>query len=184
MHLTLCDFLSDVVQNAIESRATAIIVDIIETTHAYRFLVADNGQGMDEEQLAKATSPFSTDGKKHQRDLGLGLAFLKQTVEQAFGQWDIVSQKDFGTSVSFSFDKAHLDTPALGNIVQTIWQLITFDHQNEMLIHRWLNKNHYSVSRADLTNSLGDLCSVGHLALAKQYIQSLENDLHQEGELI
>jgi hypothetical protein len=168
-----------VVQNAIESQATAIIVDIIETTQVYRFLVADNGQGMDKEQLTKATSPFSTDRRKHQRDLGLGLPFLKQSIEQASGQWDIVSQKDFGTSVSFNFDKTHIDTPALGDIVQTIWQLISFNKDSEMLIHRWLNEKHYSVSRADLTHSLGNLCYTGHLALAKQYIQSLENDLHQ-----
>lgn len=178
MHLTLCDFLSDVVQNAIESQATAIIVDIIETKKAYRFLVADNGQGMDEEQLAKATSPFSTDPHKHQRDLGLGLPFLKQAIEQASGHWDIVSQKNFGTSVSFSFNKAHVDTPALGDMVQAIWHLISFDKNNEMIIHRWLDQKHYSVSRAELISVLGDLCCAGHLALAKQYIQSLENDLY------
>lgn len=184
MHITLCDFLSDVVQNAIESYSTAIIVDIIETKQYYRFLVADNGQGMDKEILAKVTDPFYTDLKKHRRDVGLGLSFLKQAVEQASGNWDIISQKDFGTSVSFSFNKENIDTPALGNISQTIWHLISFEKENEIAFHRWLNKEHYSISRTDLLSSLGGLCCVGDLILAKRYIESLENNLHASKEHI
>ncbi|MFA6378712.1 MAG: ATP-binding protein [Candidatus Omnitrophota bacterium] len=177
MHFTLCDFLSDIVQNAIEAEATLIIVDLIETEEKYKFLVADNGKGMDPETLSKVQSPFFTDGKKHTRAQGLGLSFLAQAVEQGCGTWDIRSEKNFGTSIAFTFDKSHVDTPPLGDVPQTLLQLTIFDGKHEFVVNRSRNDKKYTVIRNDLKKTLGDLSCAGNLMLAKKYISSLEQDI-------
>jgi len=177
MHFTLCDFLSDIVQNAIESQATLIVVDLIETDERYKFLVADNGKGMDPVTLSKVQSPFFTDGKKHERTQGLGLPFLAQAIEQDGGAWDIRSEKDFGTSVSFAFDKSHVDTPPLGDVAQTLLQLAIFDGDHDLVVNRSCHDKKYTVVRSDLKKTLGDLSCAGNIMLAKKYIHSLEQDL-------
>ena len=177
MHLTLCDFLSDIVQNSIESEATLIVVDVIETKEKYKFLVADNGKGMDPKTLAKAQDPFITNGKKHKRTQGLGLSFLAQAVEQGCGTWDIRSEKDFGTSVSLTFQKSQVDTPPLSDVPQTMLQLMIFDGNHELVINRSYGEQKYTIVRNDLKKTLGDLSRAGNLMLAQKYLISLEQDI-------
>lgn len=177
MHLTLCDFLSDIVENAIASDATMIIVDVIESEEEFRFLIADNGKGMDPETLSKVHSPFTTDGKKHHRPQGFGVSFLSQAADHGCGTLDIRSEKDLGTSVMFTFLKAHIDTPPLGDVTQTLLQLLAFDGKHDLMINRSRKNKKYSVLRSDLIKTLSDLSCAGNLMLAKRYIDSLEQDI-------
>lgn len=177
MHFTLCDFLSDIVENAIESYAALVIVDIIEDEKKIRFLVADNGKGMNQETLTKVQSPFVTDGKKHHRAQGFGLSFLAQAADNGCGTWDIQSEENFGTSVLFAFNKSHVDTPPLGDVTQTLLQLLAFDGEHNIVINRSCKNKQYSVIRSDLIKTLGDLSCAGNLMLAKKYIDSLEQDI-------
>ncbi|MDC7247604.1 MAG: sensor histidine kinase, partial [Sphaerochaetaceae bacterium] len=79
MHASLCDFLTDIVQNSIEAGSHLISIQIYQDEHAMTFKVTDDGRGMSEEQLRKALDPFYSDGVKHEhRKVGLGLPFLQQ----------------------------------------------------------------------------------------------------------
>ena len=60
--------------------------------------VADQGEGMDEETLARATEPFFTT-KGVGKGTGLGLSMVHGLAEQSGGKLRITSERDRGTSV-------------------------------------------------------------------------------------
>ncbi|KAB1088131.1 PAS domain S-box protein [Neorhizobium galegae] len=64
-----------------------------------RLAVADSGEGMDEETLIRATTPFFTT-KGVGKGTGLGLSMVQGLTEQSGGKLDIQSQKGKGTTVS------------------------------------------------------------------------------------
>ncbi|CDZ56387.1 hybrid sensor histidine kinase/response regulator [Neorhizobium galegae] len=64
-----------------------------------RLSVADSGEGMDEETLIRATTPFFTT-KGVGKGTGLGLSMVQGLTEQSGGKLDIESQKGKGTTVS------------------------------------------------------------------------------------
>lgn len=102
MHFSLSDLTADITQNAAESGATLVELDVWETGNPadraakseFRFCAKDNGKGMTAAQLDKALDPFVTDGVKHPgRKVGLGIPFLIQTALASGGGWRISSTK-------------------------------------------------------------------------------------------
>lgn len=71
--------------------------------------VADTGEGMDEETLIQATTPFFTT-KGVGKGTGLGLSMVQGLTEQSGGKLAIESRKGEGTKVSLFLPSA--DTPA------------------------------------------------------------------------
>ncbi|MDR0586945.1 MAG: ATP-binding protein [Treponema sp.] len=109
MHFTLADLVADITQNAAESGADTVELEIRETFSEkaeFRFIVKDNGKGMSGADLDRAVDPFVTDGIKHPgRRIGLGLPFLIQTALQSGGGWRIRSVRN-GESVLRGSDTA------------------------------------------------------------------------------
>ncbi len=179
MHASLCDFLSDIAQNAIESGASLIEVSIIEDDQAIAFTVKDNGKGMSDDIRRKATDPFYTDGEKHKkRSVGLGIPFLIQAVEAVEGDFTLDSQEGVGTLVSFKFFLHHIDCPPVGNIALTILSMFLFPEAYEMVVSRQLHlpeaSDGYTVERSEMESILGDFSSSGTLHMLKTYLQSQE----------
>ena len=96
--------------------------------------IEDDGNGMDEKTKERAMNPFFTtkDGKK----VGLGLAFLSHSAEEAGGAMIVESEPGIGTKIKATFKLGHIDRKPLGNLNETIRCLrithpqinITFDH--------------------------------------------------------
>ena len=63
MHATLCDLITDLVQNSFEADATEITLNVEETGKKLNVVIKDNGKGMSAETLEKAQDPFYSDGK-------------------------------------------------------------------------------------------------------------------------
>ena len=77
MHYSLCDTITDIVQNSIEANASLVEVELTETENKLIVYVRDNGCGMSAEDVKNARNPFYTDGVKHpKRKIGLGIPFL------------------------------------------------------------------------------------------------------------
>lgn len=184
MHASLCDFLSDIVQNAIESGADVIRVSVKESEEAMSFVVRDNGKGMSEEVRLRVSDPFYTDGIKHsKRTVGLGIPFLIQAVEAVGGGFSLDSQKGEGTLVTFRFPLRHIDCPPVGNLVSTVVSMLAFPGDYQMIISRELVlgdvQDGYEVDRKELLELLGGFSTSGNLQLLRTYVWSQEAALDE-----
>ena len=126
----------DIAENSI--RANARNIDILVTedmqSNLLTLIIEDDGEGMDEPTLARAVNPFFT--TKTNKKVGLGLAFLSQSAEEAGGHMDVESEPGKGTKITAMFELCHIDRKPFGNLHGTIKCLkmthpevhITFDH--------------------------------------------------------
>ena len=187
MHFTLSDLILDITQNAAESGAKLVEIDISEKmtgnsgSPEFRFNIRDNGKGMDTGELKLAQDPFVTDGVKHPgRKIGLGLPFMIQTAEQSGGGWDIKSEKGKGTEVCAWFDTGNVDTPPAGDIPGTFRTILLFQGPDEMVIRRSRKGGgvdfQYELKKTELSEILGGLDDTQSLLLLDQYLHSMEED--------
>lgn len=170
----------DLTQNAIEAGATHIRVVMEEKNGRLRVSVADNGSGMTRETQRRALDPFYSDGTKHKhRRVGLGLPFLKQLAEMTGGTMSLSSLPGAGTTVAFTVEMDHLDTPPIGDLPSTVLAMMNYPGTYDLAFERALNEHRYRVERSDLQEALDGLQTSGDLALAKTYLTAQEDELHQ-----
>lgn len=180
MHATICDLISDLVQNSIEAGATEITLKVEENERQLDISIADNGKGMSAAVLEQAKDPFYSDGLKHKhRKVGLGIPFLFQTVEATGGKAGIESKEGEGTTVAFSLDPANVDLPMFGNFATTAAALMAYGFEGNLALERVMNGKGYSVGKVELAEALGDLGEAGNLALLKQFFETNEDEINR-----
>lgn len=176
MHATLCDYIAEIAQNAIEAGATQIGLEIQSTFEDISVAVTDNGKGMDAAQMARARDPFYSEAGKHDaRRVGLGIPLLCQAVEATGGDFELQSRPGHGTRVCFRFSRKHLDTPPMGSLATTLLMLMMFDGDYELKVTRRTPAGEYTVSRRELSGILGRLEESENAILARQYLRSQED---------
>jgi anti-sigma regulatory factor (Ser/Thr protein kinase) len=114
----------DVAENAITAGAENISI-VVQEDVARDLLtieITDDGKGMGEDALEKASDPFYT--TRTTRKVGLGLALLKEAAAMANGQVDIRSAPNRGTTVRATFQLSHIDRKPLGKMADTITALL------------------------------------------------------------
>ncbi len=178
MHASVCDMITDLTQNAFEAHATEVRLEIATSPESIRVVISDNGKGMDDETLAMALDPFYSEAGKHaHRRVGLGLPLLMQTVTAADGKAEIRSKQGSGTTVAFTLDRGHWDTPPLGNLPAALLGLMNYGAGCELIVERTTLADGYSVKRSELVAALGNLEEAGNLLLARDYLISQEESL-------
>jgi hypothetical protein len=173
MHGTLSDYLIELVQNSVEADARKIEITITTDRHMV-MRVADDGSGMDQQTVQRATDPFFSSGQKHRRRQGLGLALLKQTAEAANGSLTIDSVLGRGTIVTVTFDMTNIDCPPPGNLARTLVECLHCADGREVVINRMTEKKTYYCKRSELAEALGGLQTAQQLKLAERYITGQE----------
>ncbi len=115
----------DIAENSIAAGARNIRITVTEDAPGdlLRIDVVDDGRGMQLEELKKSGDPFYTTKPGHKT--GLGLALLKQAVQESNGRLDMTSSPDHGTTVSALFQASHPNCKPLGNMADTITALVT-----------------------------------------------------------
>lgn len=126
----------DIAENSIRADAKNVIIMIIEDkkNDLLTLTIEDDGIGMDAKTKEYALSPFFT--TKKGKKVGLGLAFLSHSAEEAGGTMKIESVPGRGTKITATFKLGHIDRKPLGNLNETTRCLkvthpeinITFDH--------------------------------------------------------
>lgn len=183
MHYCLGDYIADIVENSIEAAATQINVTIIEKAARVVIRIADNGIGIAGEQLQNVIDPFYTTkqtGRRHRR-VGLGLSFLKQLTAETAGEFTLNSQPGKGTTVQFALDAENIDVPPLGDLVSCFLTLLTFESDEYNLdITRFKGEQSYTLSKRELTVTLGNLQEAENLILLKKFLIERETKLKEE----
>jgi len=71
----------------------------------------------------------------------------------------------------------------MGSLAQTVLGLMTFGNSTNLILTRKTPADSYEISRNDLIDALGNLEEAGALILAKEYLESQENDLEQSNPI-
>jgi len=110
----------DLIENAAEAGARRVSVLVVEDPEKdkLRISVSDDGRGMRPELLKTALDPFTTTRKT--RKVGMGLALLAGTAQQAGGKLVVWSELGKGTRVRAEMQLSHLDRAPLGRVADTL----------------------------------------------------------------
>lgn len=116
--------LLDIVYNSIRANASLIRIYIYDSIKDDLIIcrVEDNGKGMDVETVEKVQSPFFT--TRTTRDVGLGIPLFKEGALQSNGTFHLSSELNIGTKIEATYQKSHLDCPAMGDIAETLVTLL------------------------------------------------------------
>ena len=180
MHYALCDYVLDVVQNAVEAGSREVRIEFVESADATSVIVSDDGRGMTAAERERALDPFYSDGTKHaKRKVGLGLPFLAQAVAQAGGELSLESEKGVCTKVAFRFPKGNVDCPPQGDVPGLFLSALCLPGGHEMVVRRVMpeaggGSSEYELRRSELSEAVGGLERASSLALLREYLESQE----------
>lgn len=173
----------DIVQNAIQADATDIGIYISEYDNIgeLRISIEDNGKGMTEQDVKSASDPYFTSRKT--RNVGMGLALLRQNAEWTGGSFQVDSKVGRGTNVQAIFIKDNIDCPTKGDISGIIHQLITSNPQLEFFFRYIKNEHSFQLDTREVKKVL-DGAPLNHREISgflKEMIEENLNDI-QAGE--
>lgn len=147
----------DVIQNSIEAGASQVKV-LIEENMADDYIaitIGDNGKGMESRLLRKVCDPFVT--SRTTRKVGLGLPLIKMSAEHCDGYFTVQSAPGKGTEVQFSFKHSHWDRPPLGDIAQTIRNIIVVNPDLQLIYRHMVDDKMFQVDSGKIREFLGDI---------------------------
>jgi anti-sigma regulatory factor (Ser/Thr protein kinase) len=168
----------DIANNSIRAGADLIDIkveiqreqDILEIT------IADNGCGMDKEQLKNVEDPFFT--TRTTRKIGPGVPFFKMAALSTGGSFSIQSAPGTGTTVKAAFVLSHIDRMPLGDMNSTIHTLITLNTQIDFLYTYVFNGKKFALNTREFREILNDvpLNSPEVSAYIKEYLEENQNE--------
>ena len=165
--------LLDIVQNSIRAEATKIDILVDEDIEAdnLTIVVTDNGCGMSEEQVASVIDPFFT--TRTTRKVGLGIPLYKMAAEQTGGSLQIESKLGSGTIVTATFGYSHIDRMPLGDMSDTVAQLLCLNEPIEIAYTHKKNKDVFTAKTSDFTSVLDGvpLNTPEVMLFVKEYIE-------------
>jgi anti-sigma regulatory factor (Ser/Thr protein kinase) len=127
----------DIAMNSLTAGARTIQITITEHTRRdlLTIRVQDDGHGMDEDTLKRVLADLTTTKRSRKKDIGLGLALLRQTAETCDGKFDVRSKLGAGTTVTASMKFSHVDCPPLGDLNATILALCAANPAADVQLH-------------------------------------------------
>lgn len=147
----------DIAYNSLRANATLIQIFIEDSQkqNKIHIEIKDNGDGMDKQTIQRVVDPFYT--TRTTRKVGLGIPLLKQNTELTGGYLTIDSSLHQGTCVICEFVKDHIDTPIMGNMIETMLTLI---QANENIDYEFIYKTddfEFIMNTKDMKDILGDV---------------------------
>ncbi len=181
---TMADHLLDIAQNAINAGATSVRLTVEETPRTFRFLVIDNGKGMDPATVERVFDPFYTTREKKIRRFGLGLPFLREAARMTGGDVRLQSEKGKGTEIEVLFRTDHIDCQPVGDLGSVWFSLLSYSPDIRWRILRRYGEEEYeidSVIFTQMTRSSEDFYAPAFLQLMKESLQELEESIREKG---
>ena len=147
----------DTVQNSITAGASFIQIYVTENerTDLLSFTVSDNGKGMSGEMVKKAHDPFVTERKT--RKVGLGIPLTKQACEMSGGSFLISSRQGEGTVVKAVFGYSSIDRRPLGDMANTMYQLIISNDKIDFLYRHAVNAKEFIADTREIRKILNGI---------------------------
>lgn len=145
----------DIMQNSVTAEASLIELTVIEDKDAdiLSVEIKDNGRGMSEEFLKVVEDPFTT--ARTTRKVGLGIPLIKQAAISTKGTFKIESELGTGTTVFATFGYSHIDRQPLGNMADTMHQLITSYEDVDFIYRHIIGEKEFLMDTREIKQILG-----------------------------
>ena len=142
----------DIAMNSLTAGARTVQITVAE--HARRDLltidIQDDGSGMDAETLQRVlVAPVSTK-RSRKKNIGLGLALLRQTAEMCNGEFEVRSAPGAGTIVTASMKMSHVDRPPVGDLNATILALCSANPAVDVQLYYLSDTDNFHFSSKEL----------------------------------
>jgi anti-sigma regulatory factor (Ser/Thr protein kinase) len=146
----------DIAENSIAAGAQHVEIRVRESQREDRLSIEiiDDGRGLSEDMLQKATDPFFT--TRTTRRVGLGLSLFEQAAKRAGGKFEIASGPGAGTKVTGVFQYSHVDRQPLGDMNETLLALVVGNPQVEFSYLHQSDGSEVSFSTKEIKAQLGD----------------------------
>lgn len=147
----------DIAQNSISAQASLIEIIIYEDvkTDLLTIEIIDNGKGMNEKEVMKATDPYFT--SRTTRKVGLGLPLFKQAAEQCAGSFSLQSFPGKGTKVKASMQHSHIDRQPIGDMPGTIALLASSNPDIDFIYKHITNKGRFTFDTREVKTELDQI---------------------------
>jgi len=147
----------DIAENSIAAGAKRVDIRVRESRreNLLSIEISDDGRGMNEDMLHKATDPFFT--TRTTRRVGLGLSLFEQAAKRAGGEFKIASSPGVGTKVTGVFQLSHVDRQPLGDMNKTLLALVVGNPQIEFTYWHHSDDWQASFSTKEIEAQLRDL---------------------------
>ena len=171
----------DIAQNSIKAKAAHVKIALEQRGDWLTITITDDGTGMSPEFAAEAANPFTT--TRTTRKVGMGLPLFKLAAEQTGGTFSLSSHQaahegdEHGTTVTASFNTAHVDCEPLGDITETILTLIQGNPDLSLTYLYTKDGDELRLSTDEMREVLGDevpLNSPEVLAWAREFLQETQ----------
>lgn len=138
----------DVAMNSIAAQARTVQIVIGEYTgrDQLSIRIQDDGRGMDAAALRRVLAGLTTTKRSRKKNIGLGLALLRQTAEMCDGKFEVRSTPDRGTTVTASMKWSHVDRPPLGDLNGTVLALCAANPVVDVQLHYLSDTEHFHFS--------------------------------------
>jgi hypothetical protein len=172
----LAQHVLDIVENSTAAGADIIRIRIQEdrNNNILKISIRDNGCGMPESMVQRATEPFYT--TRASRRVGLGLALLETATRRCQGHLELKSSPGSGTGVYATFTYDHIDRAPLGDMASTLTCLFSFNGKVDFIYHHLVNRKHFMLNTRLLRNHL-NFSNPGVVAALGRVIQDKINRL-------
>ena len=171
----------DIAQNSIKANAAHVEIALEQRGDWLTITITDDGTGMSPEFAQEAANPFTT--TRTTRKVGMGLPLFKLAAEQTGGTFSLSSHQaahegdEHGTTVTASFNTAHVDCEPLGDITETILTLIQGNPDLSLTYLYTKDGDELRLSTDEMREILGDdvpLNSPDVLAWARSFLNGEE----------
>ena len=171
----------DIAQNSIKANAAHVEIALEQRGDWLTITIADDGTGMSPEFAAEAANPFTT--TRTTRKVGMGLPLFKLAAEQTGGTFSLTSHQaahegdDHGTTVSATFNTAHVDCEPVGDITETILTLIQGNPDLSLTYLYSKDGDELRLSTDEMREILGDTVTLNSpdvLAWARSFLNGEE----------
>jgi hypothetical protein len=138
----------DIAMNSLSAEACTVQIMICEYEQRdlLSIRVQDDGRGMDADTLKRVLADLTTTKHSRKKDIGLGLALLRQTAEMCGGEFDVRSTPGMGTTVTVSMKLSHVDRPPVGDLNATVLALCAANPTVDVQLHYLTDTEHFHFS--------------------------------------
>jgi len=168
----------DIAENSVRAGAAEVIIGLEQKSRWLKISIADNGKGMDPEELERTADPFYT--SRTTRRVGMGIPLFRQHAEMTGGKLELRSTAGEGTVLEAWFEKDHPDRQPLGDL-EGCWMLLATMNQEILWgLELETDRGEFAISTREIREEL-EIEEIGGMELTESLKRLIRNNIYELG---